>query len=769
MCGFEVESIEPAAPPFEGVVVAEILSAERHPQADKLQVCRVTTGKGAEVQIVCGAPNARAGLKSALAIVGAQLPGDLSIKAAKLRGVESLGMLASAKELGLADGSQGILELPADAPVGKPLREYLSLDDSVLDVNVAPNRGDAMSVLGIAREVAALSGQALAGPKLAPVAAKHRDTFSVHLDAPESCPKFVSRIIRGVNNRAPTPLWMRERLRRAGLRPISPVVDITNYVALELGQPMHAYDLKKLQGDIRVRFAKSGERCTLLDGKTVVLTEDVLAITDQSGVIGLAGIMGGETTAVDENTSDVLFEVAYFTPDVIAGRARRFGLVTDASQRFERGVDPAHQERAIERGTVLLLSIAGGTPGPVQVAQRAERLPTRAAVNLRRSQLSRLLGTTVAPGKVEATLEALQMRVERTADGWSAVPPSHRFDVAIEADLIDEVARIVGFDAIPETHAELSHAFKRITETVPPERSVLETLAARGYQEVITYAFVDPALQSQLFPDTPGVPLTNPIASDLSVMRVSLWPGLLRAARQNLDRQQTRVRLFEHGARFEALKQGTREVDLLSAVAVGPRSAEQWGLPREMRAPVDFYDVKGDVESLLSGTGDLDAFRFEPAALPCLHPGRAARIVRDGTPVGWIGELHPAVARALDFTYAPVIFELEFFAALRARVPSLEEISRFPHVRRDLSLVMDEGVSLSALRERVTLAASTLLRHLLVFDVYRGPGIESGRKSVSLGLIFQEKTRTLTDEEADRVVAAIVADLRVSLNARVRE
>jgi phenylalanyl-tRNA synthetase beta chain len=390
-------------------------------------------------------------------------------------------------------------------------------------------------------------------------------------------------------------------------------------------------------------------------------------------------------------------------------------------------------------------------------------------VNLRRSQLSRLLGTTVAPRKVEATLEALQMRVERTADGWSAVPPSHRFDVAIEADLIDEVARIVGFDAIPETHAELSHAFKRITETVPPERSVLETLAARGYQEVITYAFVDPALQSQLFPDTPGVPLTNPIASDLSVMRVSLWPGLLRAARPNLDRQQTRVRLFEHGARFEALKQGTREVDLLSAVAVGPRSAEQWGLPRDMRAPVDFYDVKGDVESLLSGTGDLDAFRFEPAALPCLHPGRAARIVRDGTPVGWIGELHPAVARALDFTYAPVIFELEFFAALRARVPSLEEISRFPHVRRDLSLVMDEGVSLSALRERVTLAASTLLRHLLVFDVYRGPGIESGRKSVSLGLIFQEKTRTLTDEEADRVVAAIVADLRVSLNARVRE
>jgi phenylalanyl-tRNA synthetase beta chain len=769
MCGFEVEGIEPAAPPFEGVVVAEIISTERHPQADKLQVCRVTTGRGAELQIVCGAANARAGLKSALASVGAKLPGDLDIQAAKLRGIESFGMLASAKELGLPDGSQGILELPADAPVGKPLREYLSLDDSVLDVNVAPNRGDAMSVLGIAREVAALSGKSVTGPKLAPVAAKHRDTFAVHLDAPESCPKFVSRIIRGVNNRAASPLWLRERLRRAGLRPISPVVDITNYVALELGQPMHAYALGKLQGDIRVRFAKSGERCTLLDGRTVVLSEDVLAISDRSGVIGLAGIMGGETTAVDEATTDVLFEVAYFTPDVVAGRARRFGLVTDASQRFERGVDPAHQERAIERGTALLLAIAGGSPGPVQVAQRPERLPRRAAVPLRRSQLTRLLGASIDPSRVESTLEALQMRVERTSDGWTVAPPSHRFDVAIEADLIDEVARIVGFDVIPETHAELSHAFKRVSETQPPERSVLETLAGRGYQEAITYAFVDPALQSALFPDVRGVPLTNPIASDLSVMRVSLWPGLLRAARQNLHHQQTRVRLFEHGARFDALQDGTREVDLLSGVAMGPRSAEQWGLPRDMRAPVDFYDVKGDVELLLAGTGDLDAFRFEPAALSCLHPGRAARIVRDGTPVGWIGELHPAVARALDFTYAPVLFELEFFAALRARVPSLAEVSRFPHVRRDLSLIVDEGVSLSALRERVTLAASSLLRHSLIFDVYRGPGIESGRKSVSLGLIFQEKTRTLTDDEADRAVARIVDDLRVSLNARVRE
>ncbi|HKZ74191.1 MAG TPA: phenylalanine--tRNA ligase subunit beta, partial [Steroidobacteraceae bacterium] len=448
---------------------------------------------------------------------------------------------------------------------------------------------------------------------------------------------------------------------------------------------------------------------------------------------------------------------------------RRFGLVTDASQRFERGVDPAHQERAIERATALLIEIAGGTPGPVRVEQRAEALPKGIRVRLRRSQLARLLGAKIDPDRVDAALTALQMRVERTADGWTVVPPSHRFDIAIEADLIEEVARIVGFEVIPETDAELAHRFSPVSEERPLERVVLEALAARGYQETISLAFVDPALQAKLFPDRPGLPLANPIASDLSVMRVSLWPGLLRVARDNVHRQRERVRLFEHAARFDVDGAQTREVDLLSGIALGPRTAEQWGVPREMRVPVDFYDVKADVESLLAATGDPAAFRFERAALSCLHPGRAARITRGGVPVGWIGELHPAIARELDFTYAPILFELEFLAALRVRVPSYREISRFPHVRRDIAVVVDESVALSALRERVTLAASSLLQHSLVFDIYRGPGVETGRKSVALGLIFQEKTRTLTDEEADRAVAGILSDLRVSLNARVRE
>ncbi|MGQ0834637.1 MAG: phenylalanine--tRNA ligase subunit beta [Gammaproteobacteria bacterium] len=769
MCGFELEAIEPAAPMFSGVVIAEILSAERHPQADKLQVCRVSTGQGEPLQIVCGASNARAGLKAALATVGAQLPGGLDIKAAKLRGVESFGMLASAKELGLAETSAGILALPPDAPLGRSLREYLALDDQVLDVNVMPNRGDAMSVLGVAREVAALSGRPVTGPPIDAVSAKHRDTFPVHLDAPAACPKFVGRVIRGVNNRATTPAGVRERLRRAGVRSISPIVDAANYVLLELGQPMHAYDLAKLDREIRVRYATAGEACTLLDGRTVTADTDVLVIADRAGPVGLAGIMGGERTAVSEATSDVFLEVAFFSPDAIAGRARRFGLVTDASQRFERGVDPSGQERAIERATALIQSIAGGSPRPVSTTQHAAALPKRSAVPLRRSQLARLLGATIEPGKVESTLKALQMRVERTGDGWSVVPPSHRFDVTIEADLIDEVARIVGFDAIAEADAHITHHFRRVSEERPPERTVLEALAARGYQEAITFAFVDPALQSKLFPDRPGLALANPISSDLSVMRVSLWPGLLRAARENLHRQQDRVRLFEHGASFDVDGTATREVDLLSGIALGPRVAEQWGLPREMRVPTDFYDVKADVESLLAATGDADAMRFDAASLPSLHPGRAARITRDGAPVGWIGELHPALVRELDFTYAPVLFELEFYAALRVRVPSLREVSRFPHVRRDLAIVVDEDVALSALRERVTLAASQLLQSFLVFDVYRGPGVESGRKSVALGLIFQGKSRTLTDVEADRAVADIVADLRESLNARVRE
>jgi phenylalanyl-tRNA synthetase beta chain len=776
MAGLELEVLEPAAPAFSGVLVAEILTAEQHPQADKLRVCRVSTGQGEPLQIVCGAPNARAGLKSALAVVGAKLPGDLAIKAAKLRGVESLGMLCSAKELGLSDASSGIVELPSDAPVGKNLREYLALDEMVLELNITPNRGDAMSIIGVAREVAALSGAQVTEPGARSGQASSsalRDTLGVHLDAPAGCPKFAGRIIRGVNNKATPPVWMRERLRRAGVRSISPVVDITNYVMLELGQPMHGYDLAKLNGEVHARFAREGEKITLLDGRTVDVQPDVLLITDGTGPIGIAGIMGGERTSVSAETTDVFFEAAYFAPDALIGRGKRWGLTTEAGQRNERGVDPSHQERAIERATALLLQIAGGQAGPVSVKQSEEHLPRRPAVSLRRRQLARLLGIGFEDARVHASLQGLQMRVESTPDGWRVTPPPHRFDIAIEPDLIEEVARIVGYQAIPEADAQVSQRFGTLSSAHASEQALLETLALRGYQEAITYAFVDPDLQARLFPEVPGIALANAIASDLSVMRVSLWPGLLKAALENQRRQQDRIRLFEHGARYLATgEQGlgaTREIDTLAGIACGHRLPEQWGLPRDMREPVDFFDVKADVVALLAATGAAAEFAFEAGALSCLHPGRAAQLVRKGAPVGWLGELHPSLVKALDFTYAPVLFELDIGAALAVEVPAYREISRFPQVRRDLAVVLDESVALSSLTERVVFTASRLLRDLRVFDVYRGPGVEAGRKSVALGLIFQDISRTLTEDDVAGIMTAVVADLRVSLNAKIRE
>ncbi|MEO8017734.1 MAG: phenylalanine--tRNA ligase subunit beta [Pseudomonadota bacterium] len=767
MAGFELEALETAAPAFSGVVVGEIVEAVKHPQAEKLQVCKVRTGAGQGndelLQIVCGAANARAGLKTALATVGAKLPGDKAITAAKLRGVDSAGMLCSAKELGLADSSDGIVELSADAPVGQDLRAYLQLDDEVLELNVTPNRGDAMSVLGIAREVAALTKRGLsaqaAGSNTIPAT---NSTFPVKLSAPAACAKLVSRVVSGINNQGTSPQWLRERLRRAGLRAISPVVDVTNYVLLELGQPMHAYDLAKLSGGLDARLAIADEPITLLDGKEIKLTPDVLVIADAEGPVGMAGVMGGARTSCTAATVDVLFEGAFFTPAAIAGRGRRYGLVTDAGQRFERGVDPANQERAVERATHLLIEIAGGKAGPVTITQVEAQLPRRADVRLRRARIARLLGTEIADADVKATLESLGMRVKPDGAGWLVTPPSHRFDISIEADLIEELARIVGFEAIAEVDAIARQKVRGLSEKAPVELQALEILAARGYQEAITYAFVDPALQNKLFPGTATPVLSNPIASDMAVMRASLWPGLIKAALENRRRQQDRIRLFEHGARFEA----GAETDLVSGIASGSRLPEQWGARVE---PVDFFDVKQDLDALFARTGASEEFGYVTDTLPCLHPGRSARIIRSGKTIGWIGELHPQLVHELDFTYAPMLFEVEYLPALAAKMPRFEEISRFPRVRRDLAVVVDEKVSLRQLHERVTFAASSLLRDIRVFDVFRGPGIESGRKSVALGLIFQDNSRTLEDEDADRLLAAIRADLSATLGAGFRE
>jgi phenylalanyl-tRNA synthetase beta chain len=768
MSGFELEALDTAAPKFSGVVVAEIVEAVKHPQAEKLQVCKVRAHSlneegGELLQIVCGAANARAGLKTALATVGAKLPGDKAILAAKLRGVDSAGMLCSAKELGLAETSEGIVELPADAPVGTDLRAYMQLDDEILELNVTPNRGDAMSVLGIAREVGVLARRPI-GTNAAAVAVSRaiEDVFPVKLSAPAACPKLVSRVVRGINNQGASPLWLRERLRRAGLRPISPVVDVTNYVLLELGQPMHAYDLARLTGGLDARLASMDEPITLLDGKEIKLSNDVLVIADAQGPVGMAGVMGGARTACTASTVDVLFEAAYFAPAAIAGRGRRYGLVTDAGQRFERGVDPAHQERAVERATQLLIDIAGGTSGPVTVTQADDKVPRRAEVTLRRARIARLLGTQISDSDVKGTLEALGMLVRAQESGWFVTPPSHRFDISIEADLIEELARIVGFGAIGEADAVASQEVHPLAEQAPIEQQALEILAARGYQEAITYAFVDPVLQNRLFPGVKTATLSNPIASDMAVMRASLWPGLIKASLENQRRQQERVRLFEHGARFV----GGVETDLIAGIALGSRRPEQWGATA---TPVDFFDVKQDLEALFARTGAQEEFGYVADTLTCLHPGRSARITRNGTTIGWIGELHPQLVQELDFTYAPILFEVDYLQALAAKMPRFEEISRFPRVRRDLAVVVDEKVSLRQLHERVTFAASSLLRDIRVFDVFRGAGIEIGRKSVALGLIFQDNSRTLADEDADRLLAAIRADLSATLGAGFRE
>jgi phenylalanyl-tRNA synthetase beta chain len=775
LAGLEVESVTPVAPPFSGVVVGEVRESGRHPDAEKLSLCQVTTDGANRLQIVCGAKNVRAGLKVAVAMVGAQLPKGVVIQRAKLRGVESNGMLCSARDLGLGDEHEGIMELPASLPLNQDLRAALDLDDVTLEVNATPNRGDCMSVFGVARDYAAAQVRRYLIARVLPVAARSTAVFPVTLEEPAACPIFASRVIRGVKAGAASPAWLRERLRRVGINSISPIVDVTNYVMMDLGQPMHAYDLAKLDQGIRVRLANSGERLTLLDDQEYALDPEQLVIADARGAIGLAGIMGGRATAISDSTVDVLLEAAHFTPDAIAGRARRLGLHTDAAQRFERGVDPSLPPVALERATALLLDIVGGEPGPVQVTRAQAGGADAGWVSLRRARLAKLLGVSVPDDEVHAVLAAVSDRVELTETGWRVHRPPHRFDIRIEEDLIEEVARLRGFDMIAESHATGPQIAGESTESRVTGDRLLTAMADRGYHEIITYSFVDPILQQQLFPDTPSLRLTNPISLDLSEMRVSLWTGLVQACRENLRRQQTRVRLFEIGTKFQVQGAahaagregaGLKEIETLAGIATGARWPEQWGSARE---PLDFYDVKADLIDVLALTGDASSVRFAAESLACLRPGRCARIYRGATAVGWLGELHPQVARSANLTSTAFLFELEIDSAFMAKPLQYNKISKFPSVRRDLSIVVDENLPLAVLQENVTVSASGLLSELRVFDVYRGPGVETGRKSIALGLILQDSSRTLTDVDADAVVTSVVARLRDELSATIRD
>jgi phenylalanyl-tRNA synthetase beta chain len=765
LSGLEVESMAPVAPPFHGVVVGEVLECGRHPDADKLSLCQVTTDGKDRLGIVCGARNVRAGLKVAVAKVGAELPGGLAIKRTKIRGVESNGMLCSARELGLGEEHDGIMELPASLALDVDVRKALDLDDTVLEVNATPNRGDCMSVFGIARDYTAAHEHRYLKAPVSPVAAVHDSVFPVRIESASNCPIFGSRVIRGVRADATSPAWLRERLRRVGLASISPIVDVTNYVMMDLGQPLHAYDLARLSQGITVRQARPGEPITLLNDQTYRLDPDFLVIADASGPIGLAGIMGGKSTSIADGTTDVLLEAAHFTPAAVAGRGRRLGLLSDASQRFERGVDPGLPAIALERATALLMEIAGGEAGPVQIT-RAEAPAPEEWVRLRRSRLARLLGAHVPDAEVGEILGAISERVEPTELGFRVLRPSHRFDVRIEEDLVEEVARLRGFDSIAEAHAIAPQIPGNATETRVSNDRVLTAMADRGYREAITNTFVDPAVQRPLFPETPALALSNPISAELGEMRVSLWSSLIPACRDNMRRQQSRVRLFEIGNKFDVAGDALREIETLAGVATGARWPEQWGSPREA---LDFYDVKGDVESVLALAGDVSELRFEADTLSCLRPGRTARIRRNGVAVGWIGELHPRLTKDLGLNNTLLLFELEIELAFTAKALQFNKISKYPSVRRDLAVVIDEKVPLAVLRENVTVSASGLLIDLRVFDVYRGPGVEFGRKSVALGLILQDSSRTLTDVDADAVVTAVVTRLRDVLSATIRD
>jgi len=764
MAGLEVEGIQPAAPPLSGVVVAEVQSVERHPDAEKLNVCRVNAGREI-VQIVCGAPNVRAGMKAPLATIGATLPGGMEIKKAKLRGVESFGMLCSARELGLSEDSSGLLELPQDCSTGAELVAALGLDDVVLELNLTPNRGDCMSIAGVAREVAAVTHQAMHAPKISPVAPAIDAKFPVEIAASSACTQFAGRVVRGVRPNQPSPLWMRERLRRAGIRSISLLVDITNYVVIELGQPMHAYDLTQLHGRVSARMAREGESLKLLDGRTVELSDDILVIADDKTVLGMAGVMGGEASGINDSTTDVFLEAAHFTPDAIAGRGRRFGLTTDASQRFERGVDPALPALAIERATQLIVEYAGGQPGPTVVTGKRDETAT--PIQLRYSRVNKVLGTDISPAAINEYLGRLGMQVTASKGGAQVAsaqvtPPSWRFDIKIEEDLIEEVARLHGYNSIAAVDATVAQELGQVTESAVLTERAVDVLIDRGYQEAITYSFVDPAWQAQMFPGASVRTLVNPISAELAVMRLSLWPGLAHAARENLRRQQGRVRLFEIGRKFE----GDAEVEVIAGLASGPALPEQWDAPTRK---IDFYDVKADVEAIIALTGDDASFKFVAAKHSSLHPGQCAQIVRGRVPVGYVGAIHPEVAKNMDLTYPLYLFELATSAALAARLPQFVEISRFPGIRRDIAPIVDEALTLDDLVAAVQSSAGALLRDLLVLSVYRGEQIDKGKKSIALGLNLQDTSRTLTDADADRVMGTVIEHLRTRFGAQIRD
>ena len=761
MIGLEVDSIAGAAEAFSGVVVAQIIAAEQHPDADKLRVCTVNAGDET-VQIVCGAPNARAGLIAPLAKVGAVLPGDFKIKKAKLRGVESQGMLCAGAELTISEDNDGLMELPADAPIGADIREYLSLDDQVIELGLTPNRADCLSVRGIARDVAVAFDETLNETAIAPVESTIVDTFPVAIEATAKCPRYLGRVMKNVDLSRPTPDYMRERLERAGLRSIDAAVDVTNYVLLELGQPLHAFDLDQLNGGIVVRECKPDEVLTLLDGTEQALEPGTLVIADHTQPLALAGIMGGADSGVSESTTNLFLESAFFTPELMAGRARSYGLHTDASHRYERGVDFQLQREAMERATQLFIDAVGGEAGPVTEVVSDADLPVNEAVLLREAQIEKLLGIKIDRVEVERILEGLGFWVVGHKQGWLCTAPSWRFDMGLEVDLIEELARLIGFDAIPSQPIKASLIPVGVPETRRALRMAKNELVARGYFEAVTFSFVAPEVQSYFDPELSPIALKNPISADLAVMRTSLIPGLLKAIAHNASRQQSRVKLFETGLKFMS-GEGTEQIPMLAIAVSGLRDLEGWSTDK---TAADFFDVKGTLEGLLANLGD--RLTFEASVFPGLHDGQSAAILVDGKCVGRIGAVHPSVRKAMGIPANTVVAEVLQSVVNEVAMPAYNDISKYPQTRRDLALVADKSAASAEVLSTIRKAAGSLLTKLDLFDVYEGAGLAEGKKSLAIGLTFQDQSRTLDESEVSSAVDQVLDSLKEKLGIELR-
>ncbi|QTE80474.1 phenylalanine--tRNA ligase subunit beta [Shewanella algae] len=769
MAGLEVDDVIAVAGDFSGVVVGEVVECGQHPDADKLRVTKVNVGGEELLDIVCGAPNCRQGLKVAVAVVGAVLPGDFKIKKAKLRGQPSHGMLCSYGELGIEIESDGIIELPLDAPIGTDIREYLQLNDVIIDVDLTANRADCLGMVGLAREVGVLNRLNVTEPSWEAANVSSERRVEIDVANPEACPRYLGRVVSNVNVKAQTPDWMVEKLRRSGIRSIDPIVDITNYVLVEFGQPMHAFDLDKIDGGIKVRLGNGEEKLTLLDGNEIIVPADTLVIADNSQALALAGVFGGEASGVSEQTRDIMLECAFFAPLAIMGKARRLGLHTDSSHRFERGVDPELQHKAMDRATRLVLDICGGEAGPVVEAKSEAHLPKAADIKLRRSKLDKLLGHQISDADVEEILTRLGFQVEKQGSDWQVKTATYRFDMAIEEDLIEEVARIYGYNNIPNT-APLAHlSMTDHKESDLKLSRVRAMLVARGFQEAVTYSFVDPKLQKLVHLDSEAMVLPNPISSEMSAMRLSMFTGLLNAVGYNQARQQTRVRLFETGLRFipdAQAESSVRQQAMLGAVIAGPQSDEHWSMESKT---VDFFDLKGDLEAIIGLTVSEAEFSFKGAQHPAMHPGQCAEILRNDRVIGYIGAVHPSLEKPFGLNGKTIVFELELDALLQAKLPQAQAVSKFPANRRDIAIVVDEEVAAGDVMTLIRKVGENQLVGLNLFDVYRGKGVEQGKKSLAIALTLQDNTRTLEEKEIAEMVDTVVSALKSEFNASLRD